>query len=181
MSAMQARTAALLAALALVSGWALGERFGTDPGAGSRRPISSGPRPLGVEQAWPTGPFTDRLRQKLDRRPARPQTSRNPFAFGVSRGPGIEPARPAPEPTRPPSPGGDVEPPPSGPVLTLSGMAASQEGDAVEYTAIVSDGEGLHFVRRGDSLPGGYTVVEVHETTITIRDAHGGERTLGLR
>jgi hypothetical protein len=66
-------------------------------------------------------------------------------------------------------------------MFTLSGMASSEQGDAVEYTAIVSDGAGLHFVKRGDTLPGGYTVVDVQETMVTLRDESGGERTLRLR
>jgi acyl dehydratase len=66
-------------------------------------------------------------------------------------------------------------------LFTLAGMASNPLGDTVEYTAIISDGAGLHFVKPGDTLPGGYTVVDVQETMVTLRDESGGERTLRLR
>lgn len=183
MNAMQPRTVALVAALTLGAGWALGERFGT--GAGDRRagaPESSGPRPLGVERSAPPAAFTERLHRKLDQLPSPPRATRNPFVFGASRGPATgTPALPAPAPV-PDAPSRDgVVAAPLGPTFTLSGMAATGQGAAVEYTAIVSDGAGLHFVKRGDPLPGGYTVIAVAETTITLRDSSGSERTLRLR
>jgi hypothetical protein len=46
---------------------------------------------------------------------------------------------------------------------------------------MVHDGRALLFVRRGDTLAGGFEVVDVQESGITLRDAAGGERTLRLR
>lgn len=182
MSAMQPRTVALIGALTLAAGWALGGRFGTpSPGDRPGGAASRGPRPLGVEQAVPTGPFTERLRKELARQPRSPRPSRNPFAFGASRGPVPDTGRPAPTPAREDPPSEAAAPPPRGPLFTLAGMASNPLGDTVEYTAIISDGAGLHFVKPGDTLPGGYTVVDVQETMVTLRDESGGERTLRLR
>lgn len=181
MNAMQPRTVALVASLTIGAGWALGGRFGT--GTGDRRagaPESSGPRPLGVERSAPPAAFTERLHLKLEQLPPPSRATRNPFVFGASRGPVTGTlARGAPAPDEP-SPDGVVPAPPR-PTLMLSGMAATRQGDALEYTAIVSDGAGLHFVKRGDPLPGGYTVIAVDETTVTLRDSSGSERTLRLR
>lgn len=183
MNAMQPRMVALIATLTLGAGWVLGGRF--SPGAGERTGGGgqpSGPRPLGVEQSMPPAAFTDRLRLKLGQLPVPPRATRNPFVFGAGRGPvTASPGRSAAPPV-PDEPSPDrVVPAPPGPTLTLSGMAATRQGDTVEYTAIVSDGAGLHFVKRGDPLPGGYTVTDVQETTVTMRDMSGGERTLRLR
>jgi hypothetical protein len=182
MKRMHPRTVALVGALTLATGWALGGRFGTpwqadQPGGAASR----GARPLGVEGPVFTGPLTERLRQKLDQQSRSPRSTRNPFAFGArpGRGPAVE--RPAPLPSQQDEPVADTASPPAGPVFTLSGMASSLQGDAIEYTAIVSDGAGLHFVKRGDTLPGGYTVVDVQETMLTLRDESGGERSLKLR
>ncbi|MCC7031808.1 MAG: hypothetical protein IT179_03135 [Acidobacteria bacterium] len=180
---MQPRTVALVASLTLGAGWVLGGRFG--PGAGQAPAggvVSPGPRPLGVEQAMPSRAFTDRLHRKLEHLPAPPRATRNPFVFGALR-PQVAGARGTPAAASAPdeSSAADVPPAPPGPAFRLSGMAASQQGDAVEYTAIISDGAGLHFVKRGAPLPGGYTVADVQETTVTLRDASGGERTLRLR
>jgi hypothetical protein len=182
MSAMHPRTVALIGALTLAAGWALGGRFGTpSPGDRPGGAVSRGPRPLGLEQAMPTGPFTERLRQKLEQQPKGPRSSRNPFSFGARRGSVPDAGRPAPAPALEDPPVEPAAPPPAGPMLSLSGMASNPSGDGIEYTAIVSDGAGLHFVKQGDTLPGGYTVVDVQETMITLRDESGGERTLRLR
>jgi hypothetical protein len=60
-------------------------------------------------------------------------------------------------------------------------MATREGPDGPEFTAMVHDGRTLVFVRRGDTLSGGFEVVDVQESAITLRDAAGGERTLRLR
>jgi hypothetical protein len=59
-------------------------------------------------------------------------------------------------------------------------MAANAGPDGPDYTAILHDGRDLVFVKRGDTLPGGFVVVDVQESTVTLRDGSGGERTLRL-
>ena len=65
--------------------------------------------------------------------------------------------------------------------FTLSGIATNAGPDGPAFTAIISGGQGLLFVKLGDELPGGYVVVDLQETTVTLKDASGGERTLRLR
>ena len=60
-------------------------------------------------------------------------------------------------------------------------MATNEGPDGPEFTAIVHDGSGLLFVKRGDTLPGGLEVVDVQESGLTLRDASGSERSLRLR
>jgi hypothetical protein len=36
------------------------------------------------------------------------------------------------------------------------------------------------YVQKGDRLPGGFEVVDIHESSVTLRDGAGGERTLRL-
>jgi hypothetical protein len=75
----------------------------------------------------------------------------------------------------------DTPPPVQGPSFQLSGIAADGSPEAREYTAIISGGPELLFVKRGDPLPGGYVVADVQETMVTLKDSSGGERTLRLR
>ena len=70
---------------------------------------------------------------------------------------------------------------PAAPAFTLSGIATSTGPDGPAFTAIISGGQGLLFVKLGDELPGGYVVADVQETTVTLKDGSGGERTLRLR
>jgi hypothetical protein len=65
--------------------------------------------------------------------------------------------------------------------MTLSGVATEETGAGPVRTAIVNDGRGLLFLKLGDPLPGGETVVDIQETFVTIRDAAGRERTLRFR
>jgi hypothetical protein len=181
MGDMRWRTVALVGTLNLALGWAIGggvasqspsERAGAQP---------RGPRALGVEGTRDAAPLTRQLRLKLDQQPARPRPSRNPFVFG-----GSSSARPSRSPAAPvvddPVAPIDAEPArPSAPVFTLSGIATMGNGDAPEFTAIISGDQGLVFARRGDELPGGYVVADVQETMVTLRDSSGGERTLRLR
>jgi hypothetical protein len=70
---------------------------------------------------------------------------------------------------------------PGGPTYSLSGIAATDGPDGVHRTAIISDGHGLLYATAGETLPGGYTVIDVLETMVLLRDPAGAERTLRLR
>jgi len=183
MGDMQWRTVALVGALSLALGWALGGGIASRPPGGASGSQSRGPRALGVEQTREAAPLTQQLRLKLDRQPARPQPSRNPFVFG-SRSPSAASSRSSSTPAgeTPAVPVDDVPAPPPVPVFVLSGIATTAGADAPEFTAIISGGgQGLVFAKRGDELPGGYVVADVQETMVTLRDSSGGERTLRLR
>lgn len=49
------------------------------------------------------------------------------------------------------------------------------------FTAIVNDNGTLAFVKAGDALSNGYSVVRVEETAVIIADTSGVERTLRLK
>lgn len=176
---MPLRTVTLLAGLALVGGWFLGTVAGPSRGPGGGSAQVGGPRPLGVERWQPPPPFKEQLQKKLAHQPRSPQPKRNPFVFqaapsrpsSTERGNTasvVEPIEPVPEVPR-------------GPVFSLSGIAADEQDGTTVFTAIVTDGSQLHFLKIGDTLPGGLTVVRVTESKVTLADEAGGERTLSLR
>jgi len=177
---MPLRTVMLLTALALAGGWYLGTVAGpaSSRTAGSGQP--SGPRPIGVEGWAPAPPFNERLERRLANRPRSPRPTRNPFVFQSAPSRYIA-SNPAGGEQVPDANGSDaVTPMPRGPVYSLSGIAADKEGDETVWTAMVTDGAQLHFLSVGDSLPGGFTVVGITESTVTLADESGGQRTLEL-
>jgi hypothetical protein len=184
MVGMQARTAALIGLLGLGVGWALGGGLQSSPGTEARQGrASAGPRPLGVPPTAGPSPLTEQLRLKMDKQPRAPRPARNPFVFGSRRAPAASPSPRAREDRTPQVSVSDtvVEPPGAGAEFRLTGMATAQGADGPERTALVHDGRSLLFVKRGDTLPGGFEVVDVQESTVTLRDSTGSERTLLLR
>jgi hypothetical protein len=185
MGVMQLRTAALIGMLGLGVGWALGGRapFGQASAPAEGRG-SAGPRPLGVPPTVTVSPLTEQLRLKLDRQAGAPRPSRNPFVFGARRAtPSAVPAPALGDPT--PREAVDqapaAAPPPPGAQFRLVGMATTSGPDGPELTAMVHDGQSLVFGRKGDTLAGGFEIVEVQEASVTLRDSAGGERMLRLR
>lgn len=180
---MQLRTVALVGGLGLTLGLAVGGRLPGQSSDAAQGRGSTGPRPLAVTPPANVAPLTEQLRLRLEQKPPAPRSARNPFAFGVRRPaatPGVS-ASPSvtPAPSEPPP--APVEPPRPGSEFRLTGMASTQGSDGLVWTAMVHDGQGLLYVQRGDALPGGFEVVDVQETSITLRDTAGGERTLHLR
>jgi hypothetical protein len=185
MGGMQLRTVAFVGLLGVTLGWAAAtrvqDRSPADPAQGR---TSSGPRPLGTGPAN-VAPLTEQLRLKLEQKPRAPRAARNPFVFANRPAVDAARARTAPASTPPAEsapPDTPPEPPPSpGAQLRLTGMAATATSGGTEWTAMVHDGQSLLFVKLGDRLPGGFEVVDIQETAVTIRDSAGGERTLRLR
>ena len=66
------------------------------------------------------------------------------------------------------------------PQFKLSGIAASVEAGATVLTAIINDNGALAFVKSGDKLSNGLSVVRVDDTGIVIVDAAGVTQTLRL-
>jgi hypothetical protein len=173
------RTVLLIGALSLSVGWLAGSTTSSqNQGSGAARQPSR-PYPIGTPPN--AAPFTRRLRERLDTQPARvPSGGRNPFVFSARRAPALrsmaEPVAMAPAPA-PPAP--EAYTPPA-PQIKLSGIAASQEGGVAVLTAIINDGGTLAFVKTGDKLPSGATVIKVDETGVVIMDAAGITQTLKL-
>lgn len=78
----------------------------------------------------------------------------------------------------PAAPAMPVEPPM--PVFRLSGIAANTENGAAVLTAIVIDNGAMVFVKAGDKLSNGYSVVRVEEMSVTLVDATGVTQTIRL-
>jgi len=170
-------TVLIVGALSLSAGWLAG-RSATPSQAPQDAPAArqrSGSRPAGT--AEDVAPFTGQLRKRLDAQPSTPATGRNPFVFGSRRSGSVTrdrveaeaEAAPAPMPFTPPAP-----------QLKLSGIAANLEAGATVLTAIINDNGALVFVKAGDKLPSGATVIKVEEAGVVIMDAAGITQTLRL-
>lgn len=177
-------TVLLIGALSLTAGWLAGGASSSNPqqsSAGARP--RSGPRPLG--SAAEAAPFTRQLRERLDTQPARtPARGRNPFVFGARRAPGASSyrERPAaePSPAEPVAAGEPVSFAAPVPQIKLSGIAASQDGGVTVLTAIINDNGALAFVKTGDKLPSGATVIKIEETGVVLMDPAGITQTIRL-
>jgi len=183
MGAMQVRTLALVGAVGLAIGWMMGGRLQpSQPDDAAERRRSSNARPLETAPPPDAAPFTEQLRLKLEQKPRAPRPDRNPFTFAARR-PVAPAARSATAATAPKEAAAEPapDPPKPGAELRLAGMASTEGADGPVWTAIVHDGRGLLYVQKGDTLPGGFEVVDLLESSITLRDSAGGERTLRLR
>jgi len=172
-------TVLLIGALSLSVGWVTGRSSSSqNQGSGAARQPS---RPYPIGGSPNAAPFTRQLRERLDSQPARvPSGGRNPFVYSARRAPVLrsteEPVATAPTP--PPPPPEPFTPP--APQIKLSGIAASQEGGVSVLTAIISDNGTLAFVKTGDKLPSGATVIKVEETGVVLMDAAGITQTIKL-
>jgi hypothetical protein len=175
---MHPRTVALIAALSLASGWLASTVVSQDPQSTVPADAPRGPRPLGRQDA--VAPYTQQLRLKLQEHPRSPSPGRNPFVFGQRR-PATAPA--ASRATELASPPAEPIEAPIAPVLRfdLSGIAMNRQDDVEVFTAIVNDNGNMVFVKAGDRLSNGYTVVRVEEATVVIADIAGVELILRLK
>jgi type II secretory pathway component PulC len=104
---------------------------------------------------------------------------RNPFVFGARRAPSVARDREEPVAPEPPSPPPVPFTPPA-PQIKLSGIAASKEGDVTVLTAIITDNGALAFVKVGDKLPSGATVIKIEDTGVILMDPAGITQTIRL-
>jgi hypothetical protein len=182
MGAMQLRTLALVGALGLAIGWMMGGRLQpSQPEDAVEGRRSSGARPLETAPPPDAAPFTEQLRLKLEQKPRAPRPDRNPFTFAARRP--VTPARSATAASAPAEAAAEPapDPPKPGEEFRLAGMASTEGAHGPVWTAMVHDGRGLLYVQKGDTLPGGFEAVDLQESSITLRDSAGGERTLRLR
>lgn len=170
-------TVVLIGTVSLGLGWVAGNISSPAAQDSTSQRRSTGPRPLG-SPATTVAPYTAQLRQKLDEHPRTPVPGRNPFAFGSRRAYSPAPisrAESAVEPESRPAPA----PPPLF-AFKLSGIAASEKDGVVVLTAIVIDNGSMVFVKTGEKLSGGHSVLRIDEKSIVIVDAAGVEQILRL-
>jgi hypothetical protein len=160
-------------ATAVAAGWLAASLMQPDAPAQSSSPAgvrrSVEPRPV---------PQADTLRARMVQ-PPQPNRGRNPFVYGSRTrstrdhqqhgDETVVPVAPPPEPVAPPLP-----------VFKLSGIAANNENGAAVLTAIIIDNGAMVFVKIGDRLSNGYSVIRVEELSVTIADASGVTQTLRL-
>ena len=173
-------TVLVIGALSLSAGWLAGKSAAPadTPQATPAAQRRSGER--SPRAADDVAPFTGQLRKRLDAPPPRtPATGRNPFVFGSRRSPSV--TRDRVEADAAPAPMTDPVPfTPPVPQFKLSGIAASVEAGATVLTAIINDNGALAFVKAGDKLSSGATVVSISETAVVIMDVAGVSQTLHL-
>ena len=172
------QTVLLIGALSLTAGWLVWTSTSSNQNQdASAARQQSGPRPLG--SAANVAPLTRQLRERLNTPPPRtPLVGRNPFVFSTRRPATIirQTGESLP-PSEAPFPLSFTPPPPQ---FKLSGIASSHEGGATVLTAMVNDNGTLAFVKSGDKLSNGFSVVRVDDTGIVIVDAAGVTQTLRL-
>jgi hypothetical protein len=171
---LTSRSIGLLVATALAAGW-LGASL-AQPAPPAQSPTMSNAR-----RSVATGPVprAEKLRELLAA-PPQPSRGRNPFVYGRRTAPSArDHQQHGDEAVAPPSaPAMPLAPPP--PIYKLSGIASNTENGAPVLTAIVIDNGSMVFVKTGDKLSNGYSVVRVDEMSVTIIDATGITQTLRL-
>lgn len=169
---LTSRSIGLIVSTALAAGWLSASL--TQPTAPAQSPAASSS--LRAVDAEPV-PRAETLRDRLTDPPL-PSRGRNPFVYGsrsVTRSirdhqqHGDEAVTPPPMPVIPPAP-----------IFKLSGIASSSESGVAVLTAIVIDTGAMVFVKAGDKLSNGYSVVRIDETSATLVDASGVTQTLRL-
>ena len=169
---LTARTIGMFAATALAAGW-LGATL-TQPPAPEQSLRGSSERRSAEPQIVPRA---ERLRERLAEPPL-PSRGRNPFVYGARMAPAARDhqlhgneavAAPLPMPVTPPPP-----------IFRLSGVASNLENGVAVLTAIVIDNGSMVFVKAGDKLSNGYSVIRVEEMSVTLADATGVTQTIKL-
>ncbi|MBY0495419.1 MAG: hypothetical protein K2Y23_14500 [Cyanobacteria bacterium] len=170
---LTSRSVGLMVATAVAAGWLGASLTQPEPPAQSsslstpRRSIES--RPV---------PRADKLRELLATPPL-PSRGRNPFVYGPRAATARDHQQHGNEAVAS-APGVEVPMAPPAPIFKLSGIASNQENGAAVLTAIVIDNGSMVFVKTGDKLSNGYSVVRVEEMSVTIVDAAGVTQTLKL-
>lgn len=62
----------------------------------------------------------------------------------------------------------------------LAGIATSGDGEAAERTAVLSGGAAVLLVKKGDAVPGGWTVADVRDGAVVLVDTAGSQHIVRL-
>ena len=172
---LTSRSLGLLVATTLAAGW-LGASLTQPLPPAQSTSLSNARRTVATRPV----PRADKLRELLAAPPL-PSRGRNPFVYGPRSAPAARDHQQHGEEIVTPAavaPAMPLEPPP--PIFKLSGIASNSENGAPVLTAIVIDNGSMVFVKAGDKLSNGYSVVRVEEMSVTIVDATGITQTLRL-
>ena len=166
------RSIGLIVSTALAAGW-IGASATQQPAPSqsTSRSVAKRSEPMSV-------PHAEKLRERLAEPPL-PSRGRNPFVYGARTAPvirdhqqhgaeGVALAAPPPPSLPPPL------------VFKLTGIASNTENGVAVLTAIVNDNGLMVFVKAGDKLSNGYSVVRIDEVSATIVDASGVTQTIRL-
>ena len=171
---MPPRTVALLGAFCLTTGWLLASMLAPPVARVQVLPERATVRPPG--DAETRTPSVEQLHLRLRQTPQPPTPRRNPFEFGTrQRVSGTATQAYVAPPVQLP-----VAPPVVGPMFSLSGIGVSATPAGVVYTAVLSDGNTVHLVKTGDTI-GGYTAIDVTESSLTLADSAGSRYLLRLK
>lgn len=168
------RSIGMMVTTALAAGW-LGASL-TQPEPPSQASTVSTPRRAAEPRPVPRA---DHLRELLST-PVTPHRGRNPFVYGPRTSNVRDHQQHGDEAvaTTAAAPAMPEAPPP--PIFKLSGIASNDENGAVVMTAIVIDNGSMVFVKAGDKLSNGHSVVRVDEMSVTLIDSGGVTQTLRL-
>jgi hypothetical protein len=172
---MRPKVVALIVAAALSTGWLLASIMSPPVAVLQGLPRRDQPREPQRESTTDAS-YSEQLRLKLQAAPQPPVPKRNPFVFGT-RERGTAPAA-APSTAMHDAPPSEPLPPtiPRGPSLRLAGIGTT----GTARTAVISDGVTVHLVKTGETV-GGYAVVEITESSVTIADAAGAQWQLSMK
>jgi hypothetical protein len=159
---MQPRNVAFVGAICVTIGWLVASTV-TPPVARVQTRPPERAKPADELEAIA---FNARVQLQERELPPPPQGRRNPFAF-APRTPVNSDS--APEIAREGPPPPDAAPIPAMPAYSVAGIAIS--GDTT--SAVLSSGADVHIVKVNDVI-GGYTVVEITESSVTL--ASGTDR-----
>jgi hypothetical protein len=170
------RTVVMVAALALLAGW-FGASVTQNVSRGQAAPVSRTVKPIGTTAVTP--PTAEKLRERKSDTPV-PQRGRNPFVYGSRL--------PRPSTVRDREPGEravamepvDTPVMPPAPLFRLAGIASDVKDGVTVLTAILNDNGSIVFVKGGEKLSNGYSVVRVEELSVTLIDAQGVTQTIKL-
>jgi hypothetical protein len=168
------RSIGLIVSTALAAGWF--SASATQPPA----PAQLASRAVAKRAEPAIVPRAEKLRELLAAPPL-PSRGRNPFVYGARMAPVIrDHQQHGDEGVAPPPPLASAPYVPPPPVFKLTGIASNTENGAAVLTAIMSDNGLMVFVKAGDKLSNGYSVVRIDEMSATIVDASGVTQTIRL-
>lgn len=176
---MRRRTVTLIGVVCVLTGWLAASVMSPRIASLQSVPDVADSKAIRSPARDGTTSYSDRLRGKLrERSPQQPSPRRNPFLFGAREGARTKGAARAASPSVDPA---TLASPPSGPQFDLAGIGTSAGPGGAIQTAVISATGTVLLVRAGDTLPGGYRVLRVHDDSVVLIGPANEELILRLR